>query len=427
MTINTSQALTQESSHLSTDAYKGVRDFFPEDQAMHSYIRDTQKKVVELFGFEEYHASVLEPSELYKSKGAENEEIISEQSYTFTDRGGREVTLRPEMTPTVARMVAARKRELGYPLRLYAIPNLFRYERPQRGRLREHWQLNVDIFGSESRCADAEVIFVAHTILKSFGASENEFEVLVGSRTFLDTLVKTHDLDEAGAKALRSHLDRRAKMPHSEFKQGLEALGIQLDALDTPTVPPDVEEVISILIKLGVTNVRFAPEIVRGFNYYTGVVFELFDLHPENNRAIMGGGRYDNLLSLFSNERVSAVGFGMGDVSLQNFLSVRKLIPTYVPKAQLYVAVQSQAELMHAMALTQRLRDTGLRVALDFAERKISDQMRMAAKHKISHVLIVGENEIREGLYQLKNIQDGSQTLVNESNIASEITKINTL
>jgi len=180
------------SKKLSTESYKGVRDFYPEDQAALNHIFSTMRSVVERAGYVEYHASVLEPAELYRSKGAENEEIINEQSYTFTDRGGREVALRPEMTPTVARMVAARRRELGFPLRLYSIPNVFRYERPQRGRLREHWQLNVDLFGSRSAAADAEVIMVAHELMVAFGARESDFIIKVGSRAYLNQVIKDH-------------------------------------------------------------------------------------------------------------------------------------------------------------------------------------------------------------------------------------------
>src|SRR5581483_9336591 len=160
----------QKREKLSTEAYKGVRDFYPEDQAFMNYLMSVMRRVSELAGYVEYHASILEPLELYKSKNADNEEIVSEQTYSFIDRGGREVTLRPEMTPTVARMVAARKRELGFPLRLFSIPNVFRYERPQRGRLREHWQYNVDIFGSYSPAADAEIIGVAYGLMSALGA-----------------------------------------------------------------------------------------------------------------------------------------------------------------------------------------------------------------------------------------------------------------
>src|ERR1700729_362662 len=176
--------MSKNTSILGTDPYKGVRDFYPEDMAVQSYIFDTWRKVVERYGFVEYNASILEPAELYKAKSGE--EIVNEQTYTFTDRGEREVTLHPEMTPTVARMVAAKARELTFPLRWYSIPNLFRYEKPQRGRLREHWQLNVDMFGVDSADAAVEIINLAYDIIKAFGAGNESFEIRINNRRLIN-------------------------------------------------------------------------------------------------------------------------------------------------------------------------------------------------------------------------------------------------
>src|SRR3989344_1129452 len=216
---------------LSVEPYKGVRDFYPEDQAFLNWLFKTIRAEVERAGYAEYHASVLEPAELYKAKGAENEEIINEQAYTFTARGGREVVLRPEMTPTVARMVAARRRELGFPLRLYSIPNVFRYERPQRGRLREHWQLNVDLFGSRSLAADAEVIMVAHELMVAFGARESDFIIKVGSRAYLDQVIKDHEL------------------------------GVNKSVLSPAGAPPEVEKMLEDFSASGMDNIVYDPNI----------------------------------------------------------------------------------------------------------------------------------------------------------------------
>ncbi len=275
---------------LSVEPYKGVRDFYPEDQALLNYLTATMREVVEHFGYAEYHASVLEPAELYRAKGAENNELVNEQTYTFTDRGGRDVTLRPEMTPTVARMVAAKRREFGFPLRLYSIPNLFRYERPQRGRLREHWQLNVDIFGSSSRAADAEIIAVAHDVMIAFGASEDDFVIKLGSRDFIDSVIRELKLSEEDGKKLIGLLDRRAKMPADDFAKSVADIGVALEMFSPENPPKDVVEVLNILKDMGIGNAVFDPSIVRGFDYYTGVVFEIFDTHPDNSRAICGGG-----------------------------------------------------------------------------------------------------------------------------------------
>ncbi len=413
-----------ETKKLSTEAYKGVRDFYPEDEAIQQYLFSTMSRAVERFGYARYDASVLEPSELYKSKGAENEELVNEQTYTFIDRGDREVTLRPEMTPTVARMVAARRRELSFPLRWYSIPNVFRYERPQRGRLREHWQLNVDLFGSSSIEADVEVIALAHAILKEFGATEKDFEIRIGSRTFLNELTARHRLSEDAAKSLHTLLDRRAKMMIGEFEVALKEYGISLGEINAGDVPNDVRMILDHLAQLGITNVRFDPSIIRGFSYYTGVVFEVFDIDPQNNRSLFGGGRYDNLLSLFSDDLVPAVGFGMGDVTLRDFLEVRGLLPAYTPPAKAYLAIAgsdngsiSDSIALGAMQLADELRATGINVAIDFGDRKLGDQIKAADKQHIPFVIVVGANELASGTFTVKELATGEERTMSRGDL----------
>ncbi len=390
---------------LSTEPYKGVRDFYPEDQALLKYFTETQRGVVERFGYEEYHASVLEPAELYRGKTSE--EIIRDQVYTFLDRGEREVTLRPEMTPSIARMVAAKRREFGFPLRLYSIPNVFRYERPQRGRLREHWQLNVDLFGSHSLEADIEIITIAYAIMRAFGTTEEDFTIRVGSRSFLDILTKDLKLSEHNIRALYSHLDRQDKMPKEKFHAGLKTFGVSPEILSPKSPPPDVSRTLGALTSLGINNAVFSPSIVRGFDYYTGIVFEIFDTHPDNNRSLFGGGRYDNLLALFDDEGIPAVGFGMGDVTLRDFLEVRGLLPPYTPKTHVYLAVPSAAYVSVAQELAENLREKGAHVAVDFGERKLADQIRMASKHKIPYLIVVGESEIASGVFVVRDLHSG--------------------
>ncbi len=251
-------------SKLSTEPYKGVQDFYPEDMAVEKYIFSVWRKVAEQFGYVEYSASPLEPTELYAEKSGE--EIVNEQTFTFTDRGGRSVTLRPEMTPTLARMVAAKRRELKFPLRWYSIPNLFRYEKPQRGRRREHYQFNADLLGFDALEADKEVLAMAYAIMKEFGAKDEDYEIRINN---------------------------------AETK----------------------------LFKEIAPNLVHDPSLARGQAYYTGMVFEIFDKNTENPRAIAGGGRYDNLLELFGVEPLPAVGFAMGDITLRDFLETHKLGP----------------------------------------------------------------------------------------------------
>jgi len=404
---------------LSTEPYKGVRDFYPQDQAFLNYVTTTMRGVVERFGYAEYGASILEPSELYKNKGAENEEIVNEQTYTFIDRGDREVTLRPEMTPTVARMVAAKRRELGFPLRWYSIPNVFRYERPQRGRLREHWQLNVDIFGSHALQADAEIIAVASALMKAFGAAESDFEIRIGSREFLDGITKNLGLSESEAKKLRGVLDRRGKVAKEQFEKDLQEIGVALEITSPNNPPEDVKEMLALLQSMGITNAVFEPSIVRGFDYYTGIVFEVFDTHPENNRALFGGGRYDNLLSLFDDESIAAVGMAMGDVTIRDFLTVRNMLPDYLPSTKVYLALAGTEFLPAAIELAETLRKEGVATAVDFGEKKLGDQIKTADKQRIPYVIVIGSDEASSGTYKIKDLVTGEEKPLSRAELAS--------
>lgn len=403
---------------LSTEAYKGVRDFYPEDQAFLNYLFSTIRSVVEKVGYVEYHASVLEPAELYKAKGSDNEEIINDQSYTFTDRGGREVTLRPEMTPTVARMVAARRRDLGFPLRLYSIPNVFRYERPQRGRLREHWQLNVDIFGSRSMAADAEILGVAYGIMSAFGARESDFTIKVGSRQAINAIAEGQRMNEADTRKLFALLDRRAKISEVDFDAELKKLGVNRSLLSPKNVPDGLAAMLEDFRAAGITNIVYDPSIVRGFAYYTGMVFEVFDTHPENNRALFGGGRYDNLTALFDDEALPGVGFGMGDVTIRDFLSVRGLIPPYTPPTAVYIAVTKPELALEAQTLAGELRRAGINAAIDFGERKLGDQIKTATKHKIPRLLVVGEDELAADAFTVRNLESGAEEKLSRDALA---------
>lgn len=383
-----------ENNKLSTDPYKGVRDFYPEDMAIQNYIFSTWKKVAEKYGYQEYTASILEPAELYKAKTGD--EIVNEQTYTFTDRGNREVTLRPEMTPTVARMVAARKRELPYPLRWYSIPNLFRYEKPQRGRLREHWQLNVDIFGVESTQAEVEVISMAADILHEFGMKNNDFEIIINDRALMQDI----------PYALCKLIDKKDKMSREDFeKAAKEITDINVLEMLSEIKPSEkVSAVLEGLENLGVTNVRFDSSLMRGFDYYTGIVFEVFDRHPENRRSLFGGGRYDELLSLFGNDKVAAFGFGMGDVTMRDTLETYNLLPAIKGGADIYVAVLNEKAMGYAQDVAQKLREDGKKVAVDYSYKKIGDQIKTATKLKVPKLIVIGEDEMNKGAYEIRDI-----------------------
>jgi histidyl-tRNA synthetase len=407
---------------LSTEPYKGVRDFYPPEQSTLTYITLTMKEAAERFGYEEYHASILEPAELYRAKQAENEEIVNEQMYTFVDRGKREVALRPEMTPTVARMVAAKRRELGFPLRLYSIPNVFRYERPQRGRLREHWQLNVDLFGSRSLAADHEVILLASEVLRAFGAKEDDFEIRINSRASLNELAQELGLTEAKYKKLRALLDAKDKMDEGKFAAGLEELGVPENTFSGNNTPNDIARLIEELASSGVGNAVYSPGLVRGFDYYSGIVFEVYDTHPQNRRALFGGGRYDRLTELFDDEETPAVGFGMGDVGMRDFLEVRGLLPAYAPACQVYLAVTSPELAVAAQELANELRAQGVNAAVDFGERKLGEQIKTATKHAIPNLIVVGQDELASGQFAVRNLESGAEETLPRGTLARYFT-----
>ena len=393
---------------LSTAPYKGVRDFYPEDMAVQQYIFDIWSQTAESFGYERYDASVLEPAELYKAKGAENAEMVNEQTYTFTDRGDREVTLRPEMTPTVARMIAARQKALSFPVRWYSIPNLFRYERSQRGRLREHWQLNCDIFGSNDIAADIEIIALAYQIFLNFSADPDMFEIRVNDRAWLNKVFADHGLNEKQTRDMFALLDRKDKIDTFE-EEMREIAGADFTLPDTPDPESDVAKVLAALKELGIENASFSPAIVRGFDYYTGVVFEFFDTAAENNRSLLGGGRYDNLTALFDSEPVAGAGFGYGDVTMRDFLETHNLLTANITAPDLVVMPIEPKFNLEAQKVAQEIRATGLNAAVDFSDRKIGKKISAAGDQMVTYALPLGEEEVSSQMYTVKNLADGTE------------------
>jgi histidyl-tRNA synthetase len=422
-------------SKLSTESYKGVRDFYPEDLFVQKLIFSTWRKVAEQFGYIEYNASVLEPAELYKAKTGD--EIVNEQTYTFTDRGEREVTLRPEMTPTVARMVAGKQHDLTFPLRWYSIPNLFRYEKPQKGRLREHWQLNVDIFGAESVEADIEIITIAHQIMKNFGAKDTDFVIKINNRKIINALYHKFDLNEETSYKVSKIIDKKNKISASGFEEALtELMGekaqefivllnsneklIEFFESDNK-LTIELGNLLDELAGFGIGNAVFDPTLMRGFDYYTGMVFEVFDLHPDNNRSVFGGGRYDDLLDIFGARKIPAVGFGAGDVTMQDFLVTHDLMPKYKTQIQLQICITDKKYLKEASVLANTLREKDLNVALDLSGKKLGDQLKIANKQNIPFVICVGEDEIKSKLYGVKNMETGKEKKVGVDEIASNL------
>ncbi len=427
-----------ENKKLTTENYKGTRDFYPEDMAIRKYLFGVMRKAVEKYGYVEYDASIIEETDLYRAKSGE--EIINEQTYTFQDRGGRDVTIRPEMTPTVARMIAKKRKELTFPLRWYSIPNLMRYERPQRGRLREHWQLNVDMFGVDEISADSETIAVAYAIMCGYGAKEKDFQILVNDRGLNDYILKEYiGASEDVAYKLSKLIDRKKKMSEEEFiKRTNELLGEEnaekfknfLATTSLEELPKEIRsvesavqlrEVIEQLKTYNIGNVIYDPTVMRGFDYYTGTVFEIFDTHPDNNRALFGGGRYDDLVGMFGVEKVTGVGFGMGDVTIRDFLETHGLMPDITSTTDVYLCVLDKQYVQEAVSLAEYLRKENVTVFVDCSGRKAAKQLKAADQRKVRYAICIGENEIETNIYKLKRLTAGTEKELKKEDLMKEI------
>lgn len=409
---------------LSTQPYKGARDFYPEDKRIQKYVFSKLRQVVESFGYQEYDAPFLEPFEIYAAKSGD--EIVNDQLYSFEDRGGRKVAIRPEMTPSVSRLVAAKRQELPYPLRLYSIPNLWRYERPQRGRLREHYQLNVDIFGVDGAEADAEIMQVADTILKALGAQPDMYKININSRQAMVAAMNSFGLNESELKAAYKLVDKMPKLEESDFDKliaeqlGQDKAAKLRDYLKTDQPPEKVQRIIDILQASDVSSAVYEPSVVRGIEYYSDIVFEVFDTNPENARSLFGGGRYDGLVELFGVEHLPVVGFGMGDVSLLNFLETHQLLPALKPETDAAVILVGDIYKEVQPVLSQ-LRSKNINLAVDNSGRKLDAQIKNAVKSGVRYALFIGEQELGSNSFKLRDLEKGEEKQLSLDEIASTL------
>lgn len=429
-------------SSLSKQSYKGARDYFPEDKRLQNYIFKVWHQTAQSFGYEEYGAPLLEPIEVYTAKSGQ--ELAFEQTYLFTDRGGCQVTIRPEMTPTISRMVAQRRQELPMPARLYSIANYMRYERPQRGREREFWQLNADLFGVDGAMADAEIVELSYRSIMNFGAKEDMFAIRLNNRQLINQLMsKFLGLDVIGAQMMTRLLDKKNKIAPETFrdeaikifgkdaKEGLPKLAQLIGMRSLKELPRELtnspsvlqlREVLDILHQKGIGNVVFDVTLMRGFDYYTGTVFEIFDTLPENNCALFGGGRYDGLVGLFGVEPVATVGVGMGATAMQQFLEAHELLPSLKTHTDVYIMATDDKFLESADVLARKLRSDGVLVELDITGRKLDKQLKTALKKQIPFAVFVGEEEVKEGLYTVKNLVESTEQRVEADRMVSIVT-----
>jgi histidyl-tRNA synthetase len=391
-------------------ALPGFRDVFPDALARRRRIFGVWRDVAARYGFEEYDGPPLESLELYTAKSGDE---IVEQLYAFNDKGGRSVALRPEMTPTLARMVGQRASALKKPIRWFSIPQLFRYERQQRGRLREHFQLNMDIIGESGPMADAEVIAAAVDIMRGLGLGPGDVRVRLSDRRVLaEALAQGVGVLEAEVPGVLAAFDRYEKSREAaeaaigkviadearahRVRQFAAALGDSTDLLAQPAAGP-LKECLAMLEALGMREfVDVDFRVVRGLAYYTGIVFELFDAKREL-RAICGGGRYDTLLSQVGGADLPMVGFGMGDVVLGELLTEREGEPAAAASADVFVVAVGEGDVPAVLDLAAALRGRGLRVEYALHRMPVGKQLELAAARGARHAVVIGPDERAKG------------------------------
>jgi histidyl-tRNA synthetase len=410
-------------------ALPGFRDFYPAELALRAHIFGTWRVVAARYGFEEYDGPPLEPLELYTAKSGD--EIVG-QLYAFTDKGGREVAMRPEMTPTLARMVAARANGLKKPIRWFSIPQLFRYERQQRGRLREHFQLNADLIGEPGPLGDAEIIALAVDSVRAFGLGPSDFRVRLSDRRLLTAVLRGLGLDDAQTAVVYQVLDKLARVPEAVSVERMEQAGLARGVIDRilelarartwdalAGAAADVarwgeagaplERTIAALDAMGLGGyLDLDLGIVRGLAYYTGTVFELFDARGEL-RAICGGGRYDNLLAALGGVDLPALGFGMGDVVLGELLRDRGLEPAVTASVDVFLAAIGSDDLPTMLGLAHELREAGLRAEYALAPQAVGKQLKLADSRGARLAIVIGPDDRARGEVMVKDLAGNTQ------------------
>jgi histidyl-tRNA synthetase len=421
---------------LSNQPPKGTADWFPEEFAVRKYIFDTWRQVCLSFGYQEYLTPIIESAEIYKAKSGED--VGGKELTVFTDRGGRELAIRPEMTPSVTRMITRKYESMPKPVKLFSIANFFRNENPQKGRNREFWQLNYDVFGSDSIYADIEVLNVAATIMQKLGATKSNFVIYVNSRQLIQSFITQYlNIDIARIIEATRIVDKFGKISEDDFISSLEKLGakiedrtilinfLNLDEAAMEYMLKDeipqwggYEEFREINANLIITTelfgiVRYNPSMVRGFDYYDGLVFEVFSLGNEGRatgRSLFGGGRYNGLAGIFGSQNIPAVGAAPGDETLKLFLEEQNLLPQLNLNSDLiFIPLLDQTLGMVVGNLAAKLRAEGFKVQTGFEVQKIGKALDYASKQGIRQVAILGMDELAKKVYKLKDMQSGAE------------------
>jgi len=420
---------------------KGTRDFYPEEMAFRNFLFGKMREVANSFGYQEYEGPILEPIELYAAKSGE--ELVEKQTFVLTDRGGRKLALRPEMTPTLTRMVAQKAAELPKPIRWFSIGPRFRYEQPQKGRTREFYQWDVDILGPASAEADAEVITVAAEFLKSVGLTPNEVKIKINDRFLMEQKLSLIEIQKTRIPEVFHAIDRKEKMEEEEWEKYLEELGLTpLQIKDLKGILKDrdfsreserLTRIFSTLADLEISEyVEFDPGIVRGLDYYTGIVFETRD-RKGKFRAILGGGRYDNLVEVVGGPKIGGVGFAAGDVVLEEILreyhkdlfNPDKEIAGFlrVP-ARVLVTVFDESTFRDSLKLSSLLRRKKINTEMYPEVAKLDKQLKYASQKGIPFVVIMGPEEVKSNQVTLKDMKLGIQEKVSSQDLIPKLANV---
>jgi len=413
---------------------KGTKDWFPDEFKIRQAIFSTWRKVCERYGFLEYLTPLVENAEVYRAKSGED--VGGKELVSFKDLGGRELSIRPEMTPSVTRMISKIYNSTPKPIKYFSIANFMRNEKPQRGRNREFWQLNCDIFGSDSINADIEVMQLALDIVLEFKPPVGSFVLSVNSRHLIDDVLVLAGATKLSSKskiAVIRILDKWHKLSQKELIDKLKTAGLKDDGIkvlqnfisvtslnDLVSKMPELSDsqgfielgvVLEKLKSLGYQDfIEFNPTVIRGFDYYNGLVFEVFDKHKSNNRAMFGGGRYNGLAEIFGEKNFPAVGFAPGDETFRLFLESWGLLPSLVSKNKLYFLPLLDKELeLDTMKLARHLRLAGLNILTGLEVQKIGKALEYADKKGIDNVIIFAKEEKEAGIYKIKDMKSGKQ------------------
>ncbi|HEY1074552.1 MAG TPA: histidine--tRNA ligase [Patescibacteria group bacterium] len=412
-------------------ALRGFRDFYPEDQATITYLREKIAASCAKFGYEEFEGPMLESIDLYAAKSSE--EIVNEQAFTLEDRGGDRITLRPELTPTLARMVAAKQQQLTFPLRWWCFGRFWRYERPQKGRGREFYQWNLDLLGQNTADADAEIIEISIDFLQSVGVTSDDVVFEINDRSFAEQLLRENNIDTEKTSAVFQLVDRLAKLNSEEklafgLARGLSESDVTkiTELFSAESTAWEQSERIQALLTLfenkGLSSwVRPNLSIVRGFTYYTGLVFEV-TVKTGQSRALLGGGRYSNLVSDMGGQPVEGVGMGMGDMSIAIFLEEKGLLPEYTTSTKACVIGLGPDTAAFCQEVATTLRNATIPTILYGTPENFGKGLKFAGNKKIPYALLIGPDELLNKTVTLKNLETGEQETSSLETILEKLT-----